>query len=273
MQPIQENPALSTETINLSFNASSGVALLTFNRPDAMNAFNVPMAEEFLAAVQKIKDLPGLRCVVMQGNERAFIAGGDVASMHGSPEQARKLVNGLLDALNPAILGLRELDAPIIAAVRGVAAGAGLSISLMADIIIAESRATFLVAYDGIGAVPDCGASWALLHRLGASKANELMIMGRRLNAEEAQKLGLINITAKAADFDDVLSQEVDKIASGPSKAYASFRRLIEKASGVSLKKHMETERQAFLDITSSYDFQEGVSAFLEKRKPTFRGE
>jgi len=264
---------LSTETINLSFNASSGVALLTFNRPAAMNAFNVQMAREFLAAVEEIRELRGLRCVVLQGNERAFVAGGDVASMQGSPEHARQAVNGLLDALNPALLGLRALDAPIIAAVRGVAAGAGLSISLMADIIIAESQATFLVAYDGIGAVPDCGASWALLHRLGASKANELMMMGKRLRAKEAQNLGLINLTAESADFDHVLSREVEKIAAGPSKAYSSFRRLLEKASGVSLEEHMETERRAFLDITSSHDFHEGVSAFLEKRKPAFCGK
>ncbi|WP_286803805.1 enoyl-CoA hydratase/isomerase family protein, partial [Marinobacter sp. UBA2498] len=157
--------------VTTSFDAGTGVARLTFNRPEALNAINVPLAEAFLAAVEHINSLSGVRCIVLAGTGRAFMAGGDVSSMVGTSEQAGKAIGAILDAVNPAILLLRSMDAPVIAAVRGVAAGAGLSLTLMADLVIAEEDSKFLVAYNGIGAVPDCGGSWALAHKLGAGRA------------------------------------------------------------------------------------------------------
>ena len=148
---------MADSLVTTAFDAGTGVARLTFNRPKALNAINVPLAEAFLAAVREIRDLSGVRCIVLTGAGRAFMAGGDVSSMAGTSEQAGAAISAILDAVNPAILLLRSMDAPVIAAVRGVAAGAGLSLTLMADLVIADEEAKFLVAYNGIGAVPDCG--------------------------------------------------------------------------------------------------------------------
>jgi 2-(1,2-epoxy-1,2-dihydrophenyl)acetyl-CoA isomerase len=264
---------MTEHLVTTGFDPGTGVATLTFNRPEALNAINVPLAEAFLAAVQELKALSGVRCVVLTGTGRAFMAGGDIASMAGSPDQAGRTISAILDAVNPAILLLRGMDAPVIAAVRGVAAGAGLSLAMMADIVVAEENTKFLVAYNGIGAVPDCGGSWFLPHRVGTGRASEMMILGRTLTAPEAKDWGLINTAAPDDQFESVLTATVAKAAEGPGRAFGAFRRLVDQASGgKSLAEHLEAERQAFLAMTRTTDFSEGVSAFLAKRKPRFQG-
>ena len=250
--------------VTTAFDAGTGVARLTFNRPEALNAINVPLAEAFLAAVEHINSLSGVRCIVLAGAGRAFMAGGDVSSMAGTSEQAGKAI--------AAILLLRSMDAPVIAAVRGVAAGAGLSLTLMADLVIAEEDAKFLVAYNGIGAVPDCGGSWALAHKLGAGRAAELMLLGRTLNAGEAKDWGMVNEVVPASEFESRVNRMIEKVAKGPTRAFGAFRQLIDRANGDRLAAHLEAERAAFLEMTRTEDFAEGVSAFLAKRPSGFRG-
>ncbi|MBD3656962.1 enoyl-CoA hydratase-related protein [Marinobacter sp.] len=263
---------MKNSLVEYGFDNASGVATLTFNRPDVLNAINVPMAEAFLAAARQLSEQPGLRCVVLTGAGRAFMAGGDVASMAGSPEHAAQVVNALLGALNPAILLLRRLDAPVIAAVKGAAAGAGLSLALMADLIVAEENARFLIAYNGIGAVPDCGGSWFLPHRIGAGRAAEMMMLSRTLSAAEAKQWGMVTEVAATGQFSEVLAATINKAASGATRAFGAFRRLVDQASGSSLETHLETERQSFLKMVETADFQEGVAAFLAKRPAAFRG-
>ncbi|SFE31437.1 2-(1,2-epoxy-1,2-dihydrophenyl)acetyl-CoA isomerase [Marinobacter sp. DSM 26671] len=262
-----------TSPVILQFDDNNGVATLTFNRPEALNAINVPMAEAFLEATRSLRDRQGLRCVVLTGAGRAFMAGGDVASMAGSHVQAREAVNALLDALNPAILILRELNAPVIAGVRGFAAGAGLSLAMGADLIISDANARFMVAYDGIGTVPDCGGTWFLNRRIGAGRASQLMLLGQTLTAQEALAWGLINQVAVKGEFDETLDELTRKVAAGPSRAYAAFRRLSDEAFGADLSGHLEAERHAFLEAVGTSDFQEGVAAFLAKRPAQFRGQ
>ena len=261
-----DNPVIS------AFNEQTGVATLTFNRPEVLNAINVPMARAFRHAIQDLARTPGLRCVVLTGSGRAFMAGGDVASMSGSPDQARNAVNGMLDALIPAILQLRSMDAPVIAGVKGAAAGAGLSLALMADLIVAEENARFLIAYNGIGTVPDCGGTWFLPHKIGSARATEMMMLGRTLSAIEAKQLGLVTEVSPEATFDEVLAATVHRVANGPTRAFGAFRRLVDDAHGSPLKVHLEAERQAFLTATETADFAEGVSAFLAKRPAFFSG-
>ncbi|MEX0605683.1 MAG: enoyl-CoA hydratase-related protein [Marinobacter sp.] len=256
----------------MAFEEKTGVATLTFNRPEALNAVNVPLAEAFLAAVRAIKALPGVRCVVLTGAGRAFMAGGDIASMTGTAEQAGKAISAILDAVNPAILLLRSMDAPVIAAVKGVAAGAGLSLALMADLVVAREDTKFLVAYNGIGAVPDCGGSWFLTHKIGAGRAAELMLLGRTLNAAEARDWGLITAFAPEEQYEKLLADIITKTANGPTRAFGAFRQLTDRANGDQLAEHLEAERSAFLKMTATADFSEGVSAFLAKRKPDFAG-
>ncbi|MDX1556689.1 MAG: enoyl-CoA hydratase-related protein [Xanthomonadales bacterium] len=264
---------MADSLVTTAFDAGTGVARLTFNRPKALNAINVPLAEAFLAAARNIRDLSGVRCIVLTGAGRAFMAGGDVSSMAGTSEQAGAAISAILDAVNPAILLLRGMDAPVIAAVRGVAAGAGLSLTLMADLVIAEEDAKFLVAYNGIGAVPDCGGSWALTHKLGAGRAAELMLLGRTLSAAEARDWGIVNEVVPDSEFDNRLNRMTDKVAQGPTRAYGAFRKLIDQANGDRLADHLEAERAAFIEMTRTGDFTEGVSAFLAKRNAVFRGQ
>ncbi|TYC55502.1 enoyl-CoA hydratase [Marinobacter sp. BW6] len=258
--------------VTTAFDTETGVARVTFNRPEALNAINVPLAEAFLAAVQEINDLSGVRCIVLTGAGRAFMAGGDVSSMAGTSEQAGAAISAILDAVNPAILLLRSINAPVIAAVRGVAAGAGLSLTLMADLVVAHDDSKFLVAYNGIGAVPDCGGSWALAHKLGAGRAAELMLLGRTLSAAEARDWGIVNVVATDSDYESLLNRIIEKIAKGPTRAYGAYRQLIDRANGNQLADHLEAERAAFLEMTRTEDFAEGVSAFLAKRPSEFRG-
>lgn len=263
---------MTDQLVTTGLNTETGVATLTFNRPEALNAINVPMAEAFLDAVRKLKDQSGVRCVVLTGAGRAFMAGGDISSMAGTPEQAGAAINAILNAVNPAILLLRSMDAPMIAAVKGVAAGAGLSLALMADLVVAREDAKFLVAYNGIGAVPDCGGSWFLTHKIGAGRAAELMLLGRTLSAAEAKTWGLVTEFSPEDQYEKLLADIITKIASGPTRAFGAFRKLTDRAYGNQLADHLESERTAFLEMARTEDFAEGVAAFLAKRTAEFRG-
>jgi len=261
-----------TEEVRYQFDRDSGIGRVTFNRPQALNAIGKTLAEEFLSVVRALKQQKGLRCVVLKGEGRAFMAGGDVAAFAGGASKAETAINELLDRLHPAILGLRELEAPIVSGVHGVAAGAGLSLALMADLVVAADDARFLLAYDRLGTVPDCGGTWLLAHKVGHGRASELMMTGRTLSADEAKSWGIVNAIVPASDFDAELEKIVRKLASGPSRAYGAFRKLLESAATGSLAGQLEAERAAFVAMTRTQDFAEGVSAFLEKRPPTFRG-
>ncbi|MBU2954913.1 enoyl-CoA hydratase-related protein [Marinobacter sp. F3R08] len=259
--------------VTTEFDSETGAATLTFNRPEALNAINVPLAQAFLAAVQDLKTRSGVRCIVLTGAGRAFMAGGDVSSMAGTSGQAGKTISTILDAVNPAILLLRSMDAPVIAAVHGVAAGAGMSLALMADLVVAHEDTKFLVAYNGIGAVPDCGGSWFLARKLGAGRAAQLMLLGRTLSAAEARDWGMVTELAPAGAYESLLNSVIAKVTAGPTRAFGAFRQLTDRANGNQLAAHMEAEKAAFLDMTRTEDFAEGVSAFLAKRPPVFHGQ
>jgi len=262
----------SNKEVCYQFDPDSGIGRITFNRPQALNAITAGFAGEFLSITRALAQQEGLRCVVLKGEGRAFIAGGDVAAFAGGAKRAEAGINELLDRLHPAILSLRGLNAPMIAGVHGVAAGAGLSLALMADIVLAADDARFILAYDRLGTVPDCGGSWFLAHRVGFGRASELMMLGRTLSADEAQSWGIINVIAPAASFDGELDLLARQLASGPSRAYGAFRKLLENTASKSLASQLEAERAAFVGMTKTQDFAEGVSAFLEKRPPAFIG-
>lgn len=261
-----------SDPVLLDFDSASGIARVTFNRPAVLNAADVPMAQAFLAVVRRLGSQRGLRAVVLTGAGRAFMAGGDVASFARDPANAPKVVNAILDALNPALVSLRALDAPVLAGVRGVAAGAGFSLAMAADLVLAEDTARFVLAYDRIGAVPDCGGSWFLPRKLGTGRAAELMMLSRALSATEALDWGLINRTAAADQFDAALDAMARQLAEGPAQAMGAFRRLSDAAFGAPLATHLEAERAAFLGLTGTRDFAEGTAAFLEKRPARFYG-
>lgn len=248
------------------------VAELRFNRPEALNALDLPISRAFAAAVADVTADPNIRAIVLSGEGRAFVAGGDVSAMAADPDRGHEVVDALLEVLNPALIALRENDAPVIAAVRGVAAGAGLSLVANADIVVADENAKFVMAYDQVAGVPDCGGSWFLTHRLGRARVMDMMLTGAPLTAAEAQIAGLVSRLVPADEVDATARALAAKIATGPTASFGRFRRLVDAAPHTTLADQLAAERAAFVAAAQSDDFREGVAAFTARRKPEFKG-
>lgn len=260
---------MAEKLVTESFDQATGIARITFNRPDVLNAIDIATAIAFRDATAHVVAREGLRCIVLSGAGRAFVAGGDVASFG---EEPARIVDALLEALHPAILALRACPAPVLAVVQGPAAGAGLSIALSADIVLASDKARFVIAYDRIGASPDCGGTWFLPRRVGRGRAFAMMLLGQALDAEAAREAGIVAEIVPQAELDKRAEELARRIAAGPTAAYGHFKRLIDEAHAAPLDRHLESEREAFLAATRTADFREGVAAFLGKREPGFRG-
>ncbi len=260
------------ELVIVEHDAQTGVARLVFNRPEVLNAVDVAMARAIAAAIGEVSARPGVRAIVIAAEGRAFVAGGDISAFGADHNRSAEVVNAILDAMHPALLRLRAQDAPVIAAVRGVAAGAGLSLALAADLVVAEEGAKFIVAYDRLGVSPDCGGTWFLERKAGAARAAEMMLLGRTLDAAEAKDAGIVNVVAPPGRLDEETAALAARVAAGPTRAFGHFRRLSDAALNAPLAQHLEAERAAFIDCTSTADFREGAAAFLGKRKADFRG-
>lgn len=257
----------------LSFDAASGVATITLNRPDVLNALNVTLAEALRDAVVPLADEPRLRCVMLRGNGRAFMAGGDLAGFAADFDAADTVIDALLDALHAVVETLRAIDAPVIAAVQGAVAGAGLSLMAACDLVVAAAGTRFLLAYDRIGAAPDCGGTYFLPRLLGSRRAAALMFLSEQLDADAALAAGLVNKVV-AADQLEVESEALAaRIASGPTQAFGNYKRLAQSTFGNTLHDQLEAERASFKSATVTHDFREGVTAFLAKRPATFKGK
>lgn len=258
--------------VESDLDAGSGVATLRFNRPDVLNALDVPTARAFRNAALPLADDPRVRCIVLRGNGRAFVAGGDLSAFAADFTLAAAVVDDLLDALHPVIEMLSAHDAPVIAAVQGAVAGAGLSLMSACDLVVAAEGTRFLLAYDRIGAAPDCGGTYFLPRVVGMRRAAELMLLGSSWSVGDALAAGLISRVVAA----DALDTEVDRlsrqIAAGPTGAFGAYKRLASEAFARPLDEHLEAERAAFRQATCTSDFREGVSAFLLKQPPRFTG-
>lgn len=264
-------PGPSSAPVLCDLDTTTGIGTLTLNRPEVLNALDVPTARAFQAAVRGLTSAPGLRCIVLTGAGRAFAAGGDVASFTANGiDRSAEVIHDLLDPLNTAILALRQHPAPVITAVRGAAAGAGLALALAGDLVIAEDRARFVLAYDKIGAPPDCGLSWFLPRRVGRGMAFDLMLSGRSLTATEALACRMVDRVEPPEGFDAAVDAVAAQVAAGPTLAYGHFKALLD--GGLGLADHLEAERRAFVATTRSADFAEGVAAFQARRAPAFTG-
>lgn len=251
---------------------ATGVVTLTVNRPEVLNAIDVPTAQAISAAVLTLQGDTTVRCIVLRGAGRAFVAGGDLARFAEDFEQAGTVVNELLDALHPAIEILTTHDAPVLASVHGAVAGAGLSLMLACDLVVAAEGTRFLSAYDRIGASPDCGATWLLPRVLGPRKAMELYLLGETWSSEQAERYGLINRVVAADQLQTETEKLARRLASGPTRAYAAYKRLARESANATLPEHLEQERAAFIAATKTADFRIGVTAFLNKQPATFQG-
>lgn len=265
-----EESDVSEEPVTSGFDAERGIATLTFNRPTVFNALDVPTAAAFEAAVAGLRRLEGLRAVVLTGAGKAFMAGGDVAAFAADLDQAGRTLDQILNFMHPALLALREIDAPVVAAVNGAAAGAGLSLVLASDYVVASASARFVLAYDKLGVSPDCGGSWFLARKVGRNRTFELMLTGKALTAAEAQACGIVNQVCDADGFAAAVEDVAGRIAAGPTRAFGQFKRLMDAEQP--LATHLEAERRAFLAATATEDFRNAATAFVQKTAPVFRG-
>lgn len=252
---------------------ADGVATLTLARPDRLNSFTVQMHEEVRAALSQVRADAASRCLVLTGAGRGFCAGQDLSDRAVDPQSAPVDLGESIDKYyKPLVLALRALEMPTIAAVNGVAAGAGANIALACDIVIAARSASFIQAFSKIGLVPDSGGTWWLPRLLGPARAMALALTGEKLGAEQAEQWGLI---WKCVD-DDALLPTVMKLAgqfaAGPTRGYLRTRQAIEAAATASLAESLDCERDFQRELGVSDDYREGVAAFMAKRVPAFKG-
>ncbi len=256
-------------TAPLLLERNGAIATLRFNRPEALNAINVPMANAFLTAVQSIAADPGVRAVVLRGNGRGFMAGGDLATLRADPVQG---AIDILTPLNQALQLLAQMNAPVIAQVHGAAAGAGLSLVLMADYVIAAEGTRFNLAYINLGTSCDVGASWALPRIVGVRQALEIALLGEAFTADDAQRLGLVNRVVPGAELDSATAALAQRLASGPTLAYGAMKRLMRASMDHTLPEQLAAEKDAFVHCAGTEDFRAGVEAFHQRQSPQFVG-
>ncbi|WP_046864410.1 enoyl-CoA hydratase/isomerase family protein [Microvirga massiliensis] len=248
------------------------IAIIRLNRPDVLNALDVPMAEAFLAAIQSIVDRPEFRAIVIRGEGRAFCAGGDVASFQRAAGHVAEHVDRIIRPFHEAIEIMAALPQPSIALLHGAVAGAGLSLALACDFAIAAENARFTLAYSRIGASPDGSSSWFLPRIVGLRKAKEIALLADPFDAAEAHRLGLVNRVVPVDAFEREGMALAARLAAGPTAAYGRIKALLHGSFDASLSDQLEAERQDFNDSASSGDFAEGVAAFVEKRAARFEG-
>lgn len=247
-----------------------GICTITLNRPSVFNSFDQAMGRAFQSALDEAAQNAEVRCVVVTGNGKAFCAGQDLKEVT-SPD-APDFTEIVEKTYNESVRRIRFMEKPVIGAVNGVAAGAGANIALACDLTIARSSASFIQAFSKIGLIPDSGGTWFLPRLVGMQRAAALAFLGDKLNAEEAEHMGLIY----RAVADDVFEQEVQalavRLAQMPTRGLGLTKKAFNAGWDADLSSHLTTERDLQMEASETEDYAEGVAAFLEKRAPNFKG-
>ena len=262
----------------ITFSKTHDVGLITLNRPEARNAFTPEMLADLAAALQACKS-PDVRAVLITGTGEAFCAGADVRDFANQLEDGGS--QGISDHLRElagrfhrdVVLQIRHLEKPVVAGINGVAAGGGFSLMLSCDLRVAADNARFLMAYANIGATADGGSTYFLPRLVGSSRAMELYLAGQPINAQAALDMGLVSQVFPTADFSRHALETAVRLAQGPTKAYGKVKALMESSWRSSLEDQLDLETAAIADIGLTSDFQDGIKAFTEKRRPWFQGK
>jgi 2-(1,2-epoxy-1,2-dihydrophenyl)acetyl-CoA isomerase len=255
------------------YSIADGVATITLNRPQVMNALDVGMLRGLRVAAERAERDASARAVVMRGAGPAFLAGGDIALFHANLARMPALVKEGATELHQTILALRRAPKPVLASVHGAVAGAGMSLLAAADLCIAAEGTKFTMAYSKLGTSPDGGATHSLPRLVGNRKALELMLLSDAFEAQAALALGLVNWVVGAERLGAETEAIARRLAQGATVAYGEIKRLVYASADQSLAAQLDAEKEAFARCAGTRDFAEGVTAFIEKRKPGFKGE
>ncbi|MBQ12257.1 MAG: enoyl-CoA hydratase [Planctomyces sp.] len=261
----------------VKFSLQDNVGIITLNRPEALNALSAAMFSELGQAVLECQSAD-VRAVIITGSGNSFCAGADVKDFvneletHG-PAGLKEHLRVLADTFHrDVVLAIRRLDKPVIASVNGIAAGGGFSLALACDVRIASDNARFLMAYAGIGATADGGSTYLLPRIVGSAKAMELYLSDQPATAQRALELGLVNQVFPAAELDSSVLELASRLAQGPTIAYGRVKAMFDSSWDASLATQLDSETDFISGITLTADFQEGIKAFTEKRRPRFQG-
>jgi 2-(1,2-epoxy-1,2-dihydrophenyl)acetyl-CoA isomerase len=253
---------------------TNSVLRITLNRPDVLNSFNYAMAEEVQAAFQEAASNDEIRSVLLTANGRAFCAGQDLQEVTEiSKDPNRELSEVVHHTYNPIIKAIRELEMPVICAVNGTAAGAGANIALACDMVIASEEAKFIQSFSNIGLIPDSGGTYILPRLIGLARATELTFTGRPVKAPEAVEMGMIYKTVPADSLLDEAITLCERFAAMPTRGFGLTKKGFNAGFSNNLEQQLNLEADLQAEAGSTHDYNEGVQAFLEKRKPTFTGK
>jgi 2-(1,2-epoxy-1,2-dihydrophenyl)acetyl-CoA isomerase len=260
------------------YEARGAVALVTLNRPQALNSFTRAMHQELWAAFDRIEADKAIRALVITGAGRGFCAGADLAEFdfEPGPDLVQRADPGPIieQAFNPTVRRLQALRVPTVAAVNGVAAGAGASLAMTCDLAIAAPGAGFIQAFSKIGLVPDAGGTWFLVKRLGLARALGCAMLGDKLSAKDAKEQGMIwDVAPEGEDCVEAAIKLAQRLATMPTKALVETRRLLRAAASNELDAQLDAERDTQSALGKTHDYIEGVTAFLQKRPAQFKGE
>ncbi len=251
---------------------SSNVLTICLNRPEKMNSFTEPMAEELQAALSNAADNKTIRCVLLTGNGKAFCAGQDLPEVVDKGEDY-ELGHTVRGSYNPIIKAIRHLEKPVVCAVNGTAAGAGANIAFACDIVLASNEAVFVQSFSKIGLIPDSGGTYFLPRLVGLQLANAMYLLDDKISPQKAQEMGLIYKAVEADQLMDEAENICQKLAIMPTKGFGLYKRAINQSLQNNLDEQLELEADLQTEAGNTHDYHEGVQAFLEKRKPDFNGE
>lgn len=255
----------------VKFKAAEGVAEIRFNRPHQLNALNRAIADQFDAALDRALSDKDIRVVVLTGEGRAFMAGGDLAVFRDAADKAQT-ARELIEVIHGSLKRLAAAPQIVVASLRGAVAGAGMSLALHADFAIAATDVTFDLSYVKIGTSPDCGATWTLPRLVGARRALEIALSSRTITAEEARSLGIINRVVPTAELETETASLAAQLAAGPAVAHGWIKRLMRGSFNHTLAEQLDLERDGFAACAATQDFSVGLKAFFDRCKPEFQG-
>jgi 2-(1,2-epoxy-1,2-dihydrophenyl)acetyl-CoA isomerase len=247
------------------------IGFINLNRPDVFNSFNREMALSMQETLDICAKDNNIRAIVITGNGKAFCAGQDIGEIT-NPELNPGFRKILDDHYNPIIKKIRSIEKPIIGAINGVAAGAGANIALACDIVLASENASFIQAFSKIGLIPDSAGTFFLPRLIGIQKATALMMLGEKVTAQEAESLGMIYKCFSSETFDDEVLKMATTLANMPTKALGLTKKLMNQSLTNNLEQQLQLESDMQIEASETNDYSEGVTAFVEKRKPIFKG-